>query len=140
MINEYFLSDELRYFIKTLLIKTIMYELDWHIVIQYLIYLINNEDKHRDIKLISDLFQLLLSVIDINSNEQSMEYFSNEKNQLIQVFQLILSFLNQISTINLDKSKTKFYIPSLSFENEIDNINFLIYRTIRYMIINLLNK
>ncbi|CAF3783379.1 unnamed protein product [Rotaria sp. Silwood1] len=140
MINEYFLSDELRYFIKTLLIKTIMYELDWHIVIQYLIYLINNEDKHRDIKLISDLFQLLLSVFDINSNEQSMEYFSNEKNQLIQVFQLILSFLNQISTINLDKSKTKFYIPSLSFENEIDNINFLIYRTIRYMIINLLNK
>ncbi|CAF1102576.1 unnamed protein product [Rotaria sordida] len=134
MINEQFLSNELRYFFKTLLIKTIIYELDWHLVIQYLIYLINNEDKHRDIQLISDLFQLLLSFYDINSNEQSFEYSSDEKIQLIQVFQLILLFLNQTSIKNLITLKTKFYIPSLSFENEIDNINFLIYRTIQYII------
>ncbi|CAF3147290.1 unnamed protein product [Rotaria sp. Silwood2] len=120
MRNEHFLSNELRYFFKTLLIKTIIYELDWHLVFQYLIYLINNEDKYRDIQLISDLFQLLLPFIDINSNEQSFEYSSDEKIQLIQVFQLILSFFDQTSTINF--VTTKFYVPSLSFENEIDNM------------------
>jgi len=105
MFNENFLSNESHDFFEKLLIKTILYELDWHLVLQYLLYLINNEDKHRDIK-------------------------------LIEFFQIILSFFNQ----NIEILNTKIYIPSLSSENDIDNMKFLIQKIIRHMKIELLKN
>ena len=140
MINENFLSNESHNFFQKLLIKIILYELDWHSILQYFLYLINNEDKHRDIQLISDLSQLILTFFPINNIDQSFVYHSNEKIQLTQFFQLLLSFLNQISVLNFTTSNTKFYKPSLSSENDIDNINFLIQKTIRHMKMNLLTE
>ena len=104
MINKNFLSNKSRYFFNKLFIKTIIYELDWDLVLQYFLYFINNEDKYRDIPLISNLSQLLLpSFCEKNNIDQS----SNEKIQFIEFFQLLLSFLNQIPIINLTESKTK---------------------------------
>jgi hypothetical protein len=137
MLNENFLSNESYDFFKKLLIKTILYELDWHLVLEYFLYLINNEDKYRDIQLISNLSQLIFPV---NNIDQSFIYHSNEHMKLIQFFQVILSFFNQIFIRNFEISNTKLYIPSLSYENDIDNMNFLIKKTIRHMKIELLKK
>jgi hypothetical protein len=132
MLNKNFLSNQSCDFFDKIFIKTILYELDWKSVLEYLIYFINNEDKYHDIQFISNLSQLLLSVFHINNIEQS----SNDKIQLVEFFQLLLSFLNQTSIRKLSISKTKFYTPPLSFENEIDNLSFLIHKILRHMKIN----
>jgi hypothetical protein len=137
MINENFLSNESHEFFEKLLIKIILYELDWHSILQYLLCLINNEDKHRDIQLITDLSQLICIFFPTNNIDQSIICHSNENIKLEQFFQLLLSFFNQISLMNLT---TKFYKPPLSSENKIDNINFLIQKTIRNLKLNLLTK
>jgi len=134
MINENFLSNESHDFFEQLLIKTILYELDWHLVLQYLLYLINNEDKNYNIQLISNLFQLILPFFHRNNIEQTFVYHANEPIRLTEFFQLLLSFLN----LNLPTSKTKFYTPSLSSENDIDNMNFLIQKIIRHIKMTLL--
>jgi hypothetical protein len=137
MINENFLSNESHEFFEKLLIKIILYELDWRSILQYLLCLINNEDKHRDIQLITDLSQLICIFFPTNNVDQSFVCHSNENIKLKQFFQLLLSFLNQISLMNLT---TKCYKPPLSSENKIDNINFLIQKTIRNLKLNLLTK
>jgi hypothetical protein len=137
MINENFLSNESHNFFEKLLIKIILYELDWQLVLQNFLYLINNEDKHRDIQLISDLSQLIFLFFHINNIDQSFVYHSNETIKLNEFFQLLLSFLNQISEMTSNK---KFYTPSLSSENDIDNINFLMQKIIRHMKMKLLEK
>ncbi len=109
MCNENFLSKKKQKFFHKLLIKTILDELDWHSVLQYFFYLINNmEDQYCDI-------QFILS--------------SNEYVKFEEFFELLLSFLHQISRNNFTKS----YIPTLSSENEIDNMNFLIEKILRQM-------
>jgi len=134
MLNENFLSNESYDFFEKLLIKTILYELDWHSVLQYLLYLINNEDKNYNIQLISNLFQLILPFFHRNNIEQTFVYHANETNRLTEFFQLLLSFLN----LNLPTSTTKFYTPSLSSENDVDNMNFLIQKIIRHIKMTLL--
>jgi hypothetical protein len=121
--------NEKRDFFDKLLIQIIIYELDWNRVIQNLVYLINNEDRYRDIPLLSNLSQLIRSVFDIN--------YTNEKNKLVQFFQLLCSFLNQTLERNLS---AEYYTPSLSSENEIDNMKFLINKTIQHINMNLLNN
>jgi hypothetical protein len=107
MCNENFLSKKRQKFFHKLLIKTILDELDWHSVLRYFFYLINNmEDQYCDIQFISS---------------------SNEYIKFEQFFELLLSFLHQIFRNNFTKS----YIPSLSSENEIDNMNFLIEKILR---------
>lgn len=114
----------MKIFFEKLLIKTILYEHDWHSILQYLIHLINNEDKYRDVHMIFDLSQLISNNID-----QSFVYHSNETINLSEFFQLLLSFLNQISVIKT--SNTKLYTPSLSSENSLNNMNYLIQKTLR---------
>lgn len=134
MNNENFLSNESHNFFEKLLIKTILYELDWHSVLQYLLYLINNEDKNYNIQLISNLFQLILPFFHRNTIEQTFVYHANETIRLTEFFQLLLSFLN----LNFVTSNTKFYKPSLSSENDIDNMKFLIQKIIRHIKMTLL--
>jgi hypothetical protein len=134
MNNENFLSNESHDFFEKLLIKTILYELDWHSVLQYLLYLINNEDKNYNIQLISNLFQLILPFFHRNTIEQTFVYHANETIRLTEFFQLLLSFLN----LNFVTSNTKFYKPSLSSENDIDNMKFLIQKIIRHIKMTLL--
>jgi hypothetical protein len=131
MKNENLLSDESSYFFEKLLIKIIVDKLDWQLVIQYFLYLIKNEDGHDDIRLINNLSKLLVSFVDRSNIDQSFSCYSNEKRKLAQFFELLLSFLNQTSSVNLTKLKTNVYTPPLSSENEISNINYLIKKTIQ---------